>query len=163
MKNINENGQALFEFIIFIPFILLLLSLLISIAGSINGSINQQKVTRSYFYFLAKGNSMLPSQDDLINLRNKGIRRVGAYSIGWRHHSVSNEPVTTCYKLSKFLGSDDGETCDTPLGKKSETRFVRVMTAYGVCSTTYDINSGSGKFDKSSLISGSIGGTCILE
>ena len=44
----NRKGQAIFEFIIFLPILLILYGVLVSVSSAINGSINQQKATRGF-------------------------------------------------------------------------------------------------------------------
>ena len=47
----KQQGQALVEFIIFLPFMLMMYTVVITLGDAINGSINQQKATRAYFYY----------------------------------------------------------------------------------------------------------------
>ncbi|MEK6626332.1 MAG: hypothetical protein AABY86_15285, partial [Bdellovibrionota bacterium] len=69
----NTRGQALFEFIIFAPLFLGLMSLMISISASINGGINQQKALRGYYYNVLKGNSIIESNFDIESLSGMEI------------------------------------------------------------------------------------------
>ncbi|MBP9673842.1 MAG: hypothetical protein KBD63_02005 [Bacteriovoracaceae bacterium] len=143
MRKTQENGQALFEFIIFLPFMLLLYAILLSIGGAINGSLNQQKAVRGYFYSRIKHNSFLPTPTDLSELVVS--TKVGMSFIGWREYSDGLVPVAPCYKLMPLGGalSSGTEKCDnTYSGNQRTTQFIRVKTAYGVCSATYRVYSG---------------------
>jgi hypothetical protein len=66
-KKLDQRGQALIELIIFLPLIFTLYGLIGGFANAINGSINQQKITRSYFYFRAQNSSNLVGPQ-IINL-----------------------------------------------------------------------------------------------
>ena len=59
--SLKEEGQAIFELLVFLPVFLFLFVVIYNIGNSINISINQQKATRRYFYYIQKGNSFLPS------------------------------------------------------------------------------------------------------
>jgi hypothetical protein len=148
-KKLKDDGQALFEFIVFLPFLIYLFTLMVTISNSINASINQQKATRGYFYYLMKGNSMAPTRSDLRDYRTRGITGlVGITAIGWREKSEGDESVAPCFKFSTLFspssesGIDENETCDTPSGGKV-SQFVRVYTLYGVCGATYSALDGA--------------------
>jgi hypothetical protein len=49
-KFLNQEGQAVFELLIFLPFLLFLYTIYYTAGNAINGSINQQKAVRGYFY-----------------------------------------------------------------------------------------------------------------
>ena len=68
----NSEGQAIFELILFMPFLVYFVTLLFTAGNSINGSINQQKAVRGYFYHLLKGNSNLPVKLDLDAFKSAG-------------------------------------------------------------------------------------------
>jgi hypothetical protein len=150
MENIKkQNGQALFEFIFFMPFMLLLVTLFLTFGGAINGSINQQKATRGYFYALAMNNSTTPTLDILDSL--KGLDSIGSSVIGWTREEVNAgkpNPVAPCYKLSTFMTSGPGDKCDDPRDPATRaTNFVRVYTAYGVCGAGYRKENGNFVYD----------------
>ena len=138
-KNLNnEKGQAIFEFILFLPFLILLFTIMSTVGNSINGSINQQKATRAYFFNLTKGNSFVPNRKDLTNYKNVGNFNVGMAGLGWIKRLENRNPVAPCYKLNTFYGSEDGpESCDEPTTAASTTRFIKVFTYFGLCGESY--------------------------
>lgn len=131
----NEDGQAIFEFIIFLPFFIFFFTIMITIGNAINGSINQQKATRRYFYYLIKGNSRAPDLTDLDAFANLNL--VGQSSVGWREKSKNKTSFGTCYRFQTLFSGDEGETCDEPLDGENRSRFVRVFTFYGICGDSY--------------------------
>ena len=138
-QRLDKNGQALFEFIIFLPFYIIMLSIMISIAGSINGSINQQKATRGYFYSRIASNSTIPKKSDLQAWADSGRESAGVFVIGWKDKDVDDEPIAPCYKINTMVTSSD-ETCDQKVKQEDGaqvTKFIKAKTVYGVCSTTY--------------------------
>ncbi len=151
MKNININkkkneGQALFEFIFFLPIMAAFLFLLFSVGNSINGSINQQKVSRSYFYARIKNNSMIPlvesNQDMAVNL---SFNSIGMFYIGWkeRFNTASNGedgiPMAPCYKMHVPLKNFEQECEDYD---SQAINYIRVGTVYGACGATFvNVNS----------------------
>ncbi len=139
-KETAQTGQALFEMLLFFPFMLILYSVIMSMGGAINGSINQQKVARAYFYSQVKNNSHIPAASDLDNLSISS--HVGAFFIGWREYSDGLVPVAPCYKVSPFVRASTSEDCDQSR-EQSTTSFIRVKTAYGVCSATYSLQEGT--------------------
>lgn len=136
----GERGQSIFEFIVYLPFLLVFFNIFVSVSGSINGSINQLKATRGYFFHLLKGNPNLPSKNDLNELSVKsGINNVSMFPIGWREkESGQNNSFLTCYKIRPFVARDLNESCDKSSGAgQQETFLVRVGTMYTVCSGNY--------------------------
>lgn len=136
----NEDGQALFEFVVFLPLVLVLSGLLIVTGNSINASINQQKATRGYFYFYIQNNSRLPNKKDLENWHGSiGLNNIGHFSLGWSEKLASGStPFTTCFKYNALFGDiKDDETCDEPDLEEAATSYIRPATAYGVCSESY--------------------------
>jgi hypothetical protein len=143
----NQKGQALVEFMLFLPFMLMLYSTVSSIGNAINGSINQQKITRAYFYYRAQNNSMLPKPT-----RGGGGSNHTAWSLfgmeimGWREKfgggsGGDGTPVAPCYKFNLPLGDTEEDSCEE--GYQTETtQYIRVGTVYGVCATTYANDSG---------------------
>ncbi|ATH06545.1 hypothetical protein BIY24_00880 [Halobacteriovorax marinus] len=139
-KNIlrNEEGQAIFEFVLFLPFIIFLYTVLINITNSINGSINQQKATRGYFYRLVKHDSRTPNRVDIEFLLGSGINVMGASSVGWRRKSVGDtQSFGTCYKFMNFFGNETDEECDESRVGEVTSNFIKLFTFYGVCGETY--------------------------
>ena len=133
--SININGQALFEFLIFTPLFLGLMSIMISISSSINGGINQQKAVRGYYYNVLKGNSIIESSFDLAAL-DAPISTIGFFALGYQEHANGPTPYAPCYKLHMF-GPKDGETCDNAQTADGKTEFIRVLTMYGLCGATF--------------------------
>ncbi len=136
-KNNNDSGQAIFEFLIFIPFLMLAFSLLTTFGNSLNGSINQQKATRRYFYYLLSGNSTAPVSTDLIRWKNTGLMNAGMSSVGWREKSQDQVSWGNCYATTSLLRKNDEETCEAPKVGETGTDFIRVFTFYGICGESY--------------------------
>lgn len=135
-KKTNQSGQALIELIIFLPLIFAIYSMISGFAGAINGSINQQKFTRSYFYFRVQHNSTLPKPDEARVFQSWG--KFGMYMIGWKELFRSNEPYMPCYRISRAVPSN--ETNCGPYSNEN-TQLIRVGTVYGMCGTTYGRNN----------------------
>ena len=140
----NQKGQALFEMIIFIPFLIFLYTIYSTTGNSISSSINQQKAVRGYFYSLNKGNSYLNTLDDLDRFRTKSIRMVGFSAIGWREKSKNSgdQSFAPCFKFSSMLKNGSTEECDdgtreTDADGGPSTRIIRIFTYYGVCGPVY--------------------------
>ena len=133
----NQKGQSTFEFIMFLPFMLMTLTITISLADSINGSINQQKVARGYFHALALGNSYLPRKE----LIQPAWGQVGMFYIGWKRifegGGGSGVPVAPCYGLVSIFPPENADECEESLSGATTTQHVRIQTAYGLCTTTY--------------------------
>ena len=136
----NESGQALFELMIFMPFLIYFFTLIINIGNSINASINQQKVVRSYFHHRASGNSNLPTKQYLNRLNN--IQEIGMDFVGWQVKAGGDggeTPIAPCFKLGSLFGDGGSETCEdkgTATGE-NKSNFIRIYTAYGICSASY--------------------------
>lgn len=130
----NQKGQALIELIIFLPLMFMLYSVISGYANAINGSINQQKVTRSYFYFRAQNNSTLPKPDPDEGWRN--WTRFGMFFIGWKESFNGRTPVLPCYKVSIPIGAAPGDVCAEKY-TTGTTQWIRVGTVYGVCGATF--------------------------
>ncbi len=133
----NEDGQSLIEFMVFLPFLVMMYSVTVSLGSAINASINQQKATRGYTYYRLANNSMFPRPS-----RGNGSEATDAWSIfgthvvGWAEKLESNKPVAPCFKFILPLGdgaeTDCGESYTT-----NTTQFIRVKTVYGICGITY--------------------------
>ena len=137
----NEEGQAIFEFLAFMPFLVFLFVVMISVGNSINASINQQKFARRYFYYLLKGNSFFPDRFDLNNyMTEANAVSIGMASVGYRAKEDGSNPVAPCFKFISTFSSGTNDDCDTPV-TEGETNFVRVYTFYGACGATYTIDT----------------------
>ena len=139
----REDGQALMEFVIFIPFLIGLLSLMFTVAGAINGSINQQKSARGYFYHTIKGNSTLPLSRTVMNLKSIGMKGIGMFSIGWTDEIINgNQPVAPCYQVNSLMAGELDDECKEPYNHADQkSRFIKVFTMYGVCGNFYYITN----------------------
>ena len=142
-KRGDDRGQALFEFIIFLPFLLFFVTVMFTIGNAINGSINQQKAARRYFFYIYKGNSTIPDAGNLNILAEDGLQKVGAVSVGWREKDVGKDSFATCYRLATFLGKGDDDDCDKPSLDEGRSNFVRIFTMFGLCGETYRISDGT--------------------
>ena len=151
-----EDGQAIFEFLVFLP-LFIFLSLVIFVFGhAINVSINQQKVTRGYFYYVTANNSFAPGKSVLKTLNN--VDKVSQDSIGWREKVQNDTPFAECLALPTFLGGNKQDSdCDvpdiddgsgTPRFQFNKLKMIRIYTVYGTCTTTYVKNRGSGGVDE---------------
>lgn len=140
----SQSGQALFEFIIFVPLMLILLSLFMTINSAINASINQQKFTRGFFYHLIQNDSMMPNNSMLANIKGDGAQSASIFALGWQESKQGQTPIAPCFKIKTFFGNPGDEKC-TP-GEKSllSTQFIRVKTVYGICGETYNLGSAFG-------------------
>lgn len=143
----NEKGQSIFELIVFLPLLLVVLTMMITTGNAISSSINQLKVTRGYFYFLQRGNPTLQRHEFIReSSANNGITTIGFNAIGWRRADVvgSEESFSICYRYNSFLsnlGTDSN--CDEPsLSGEAKTPFIRMFTVYGLCSETYVSTDG---------------------
>ena len=135
----NQKGQALFEMIIFLPFMLFLYTIYYTIGNSISGSINQQKAVRSYFYQIVKGNSYMVTLSDLKGFSTSGLKKVGFNSVGWNERLADgNTSFAPCFKFSSLLKSNSSEKCDdSEREEEGSSRFIRLFTYYGVCGPSY--------------------------
>ena len=139
IKN-NQKGQALFEMILFLPFLLFLYTIFYTIGNSISGSINQQKAVRGYFYQLVKNNPNIVSLADLKEFKRNGLLNVGFFSIGWREHSdpSGKSSYGNCFKFASLLRNGTQEQCDDSIrDEANKSYYVRVFTVYGVCGPIY--------------------------
>lgn len=139
---LNQNGQAMIEFILFLPFMLMMYSVLLSLSNSINASINQQKITRGYFYYRLQNNSMFPRPRRVGAEAAAGWNSFGMQIMGWAERLEGGiTPVAPCYKFQLPIGTSEDDSCND--GYSGEmTQFVRVATVYGVCGATYVKESG---------------------
>ncbi len=137
----NQKGQALVELIIFLPLMFVFYSMISGFANAINGSINQQKFTRSYFYYRLQNNSTIPKPTGAVE---NGWQTFGMFFIGWRDRFDGNKPVAPCYQLTIPLSANQDDKCEDKYTNPS-TMFIRVETVYGVCGGTYE-NLGNKDF-----------------
>ena len=163
-KKRKDKGQSLFEFVVFLPFLLFVLVIMFTVGNAINGSINQQKATRRYFFYINKGNSTLPRSDYLRELAGDGLERVGAVSLGWREKSAAQDTAApayaTCYSLPTLFGKVDGDECDKP-SQDEGSNFIRIYTQFGLCGETY-AKSGDDTFIVDSL-GRARSGSCTIQ
>lgn len=137
----NNKGQALFEFIIFLPFVVVLFKMFLNIGGAINGSINQQKALRGYYFYLNRGNSYYPDQQTL-NVDLPSFSQVGFLAIGYSERLQSNiTPMAPCYKIEPFFGDDFDKCLEVPRENKSQ--FIKPKTMFGLCGAVFVNNSGT--------------------
>lgn len=138
-RKINtEKGQAVFEFLVFLPFLILLYILSVTVNGAINASINQEKITRGYLYARMKNNSTYPPPVLLIS----SVNRAGMYFLGWREKVFGDDyPVAPCFQIPVFGEATNKDTCIKG-GSETTTGFIRVETAYGVCGATWERDPG---------------------
>jgi len=154
-KNIfldDEKGQAIFEFVMFLPFIIFLFTVLVNLTNSINGSINQQKAVRGYFYRTLLHDSKAPNRIDIDFLSNKGINIIAPVTLGWAKKRIGeSQSFGTCYKFLSLFGASD-EECDESRTGETSSNFVKVFTFYGVCGSTYLRSDTSGFFEESHFL-----------
>ena len=136
----NKKGQSVFEFLVFVPFLLLLLQTFLKVGGAINGSINQQKHLRGYFYYKMKNNSYFPTVNDLEQLG--GMTQVGYSAFGWSEELVGGkQPKAPCYKLSSFFGEPIDSCGEVTEKSEGKSQFVRVYSVYGLCGGVYTMSN----------------------
>lgn len=145
-KNKNQKGQSLFEFLVFMPLLVMLMGVFYSFGSSISMSINQQKAVRGYFFHLLKGNSYGINFPDLAQLASQGTRKVGMFSIGWRIKDAGGgkNSFGSCFKVSNiFSGNDDEDCYGEARPVEGSSRFIRAFTAFGICSNSYVESGGN--------------------
>lgn len=140
-KNLKEErGQAIFEMLIFMPILILMYTIIFNVGNALNIAINQQKVLRRYYYYLIKGNSLIPTQDDLQE-RKENLSRMGMSVVGYADQKESDEdnapPIGSCFKFNTIAAGSSDETCVDVSDDENETIFVRVYSAYGICGENY--------------------------
>lgn len=140
----NQKGQAIFEMIMFLPFLFMLYSIFFNVGNAINGSINQQKATRGYFYQLAKNDAYIPIRSDLVSRTN--VSHIGFFMIGWREKTDGSdkENFSTCYSFNSLLFGGASEECDKREIADEDARasfIIKPATVYGVCGPTWTRNT----------------------
>lgn len=143
----NEDGQSIFELVLFLPIFLYLVVVLLNVGNSINASINQQKATRGYTHYLVKGNSYGFTSKEVAYYETGrgGIENLGAYIIGWRFKEgdSGNSSIGTYYNLPNVPFSGNArEDCSKPT-EGSKTHCIKVFTFYGLCGETYSRTADS--------------------
>lgn len=130
----NHKGQALFEFIAFMPFLLMLYSVTLTISNALNASINQQKSTRAYFFYINQNDSRFPSAD---RESNQPFTNFSMSIIGWANEFFEGEvPVAPCFKLNAPIGDIEDDECAASYSE-DKTQFIRVGTVFGICGASY--------------------------
>ena len=134
-KDHKQNGQALIEFVLFLPFMIMMYMAILTIGNSINASINQQKITRGYFYYRIANNSTIPRPRRGGDEPSAGWQTFGMQILGWADGFDGNQPLSPCFKFNIPFDGEE-EDCED---NYSETRsqFIRTQTVYGVCGATY--------------------------
>ena len=144
VKN-DQSGQALIELIIFLPLMFALYSMVTGFANAINGSINQQKITRSYFYYRVQNNSNVPKPD--LGNTYRTWRTFGMYFVGWKNFFEGEDnPVMPCYRISLPLTPNGNDKCGDKYTEQT-TQHIRVGTVYGICGATYSKLPSGGNDD----------------
>lgn len=138
----GEQGQALFELVLFLPIMIIMITFFITIGNAINGSINQQKITRAYFYYYLKEHSKGVLKKDIDSM---GTNAIGMMMLGWADYlQDSATPIASCYRMTSLFGDigSPGETC---LSKQDESisQYIKPKTVYGVCSANYERLGGT--------------------
>lgn len=133
----NQRGQALFEMILFLPFLMFLYTIYYSAGNSINGSINQQKAVRGYLFTLIKGNSYINSYTELSDLKQRGLTKIGFNSVGWKEDLQGETPIAPCFRFSSLLKNGSTEKCEEKREEENSSRFIRLFTYYGICGPYY--------------------------
>ncbi len=142
----DQEGQALIEFILFLPFMLMMYTVVASLGDAIYGSINQQKVTRAYFYYRLQNSSVINGPLRAGGaLVNESWGQFGHTFIGWSDYLRGETPIAACYKLNLPFEAASGDVCDQPYSTVT-TQFVRVATAYGMCGATFRKGDRPGEF-----------------
>jgi Flp pilus assembly protein TadG len=141
----KQKGQALIEFIVFLPFMLMMYTVVISLGDAIYGSINQQKATRSYFYYRLSNNSQISRpQRQGTDLVNAQWSMFGHFFVGWADYLLNSQPVAPCYRLNLPFAPSGSDTCEASY-TDTTTQFIRVATVYGVCGATM-VREDAGNF-----------------
>ena len=143
----NENGQAVFETLLFLPVLFYLAVVMIKVGNSINASINQQKATRGYTFYLLKGNSLGQRVSDLKYLETQasGIENASSFIIAWKINPDLEKFHGSYYKLPTFAGaSASDEDCLEDKIEDGVTSCIKVFTMFGVCGESYMLTPSEG-------------------
>lgn len=136
-KILKEDGQAIMEFVLFLPFMMMMYFSILSVGNAINGSINQQKAARGYFYYRMGNSSVMPKPRRDGFEPSDGWGTFGMQIMGWAERFQGDSPVAPCFKFQMPLGEiPDGDACENAYSG-NKTQFIRVQTVYGICGATY--------------------------
>lgn len=133
----DEKGQGLFEFLFFLPFMLMMYQIALSMGNAVNGSINQQKAARGYLFARIKNNSTIPTPE---HIKSALLSQYGLFFMGWAQtrDEGSGSVYAPCYPFKTMVKSS--ESCEDNYSGDS-TQNIRVETAFGVCPATYRIEN----------------------
>lgn len=138
-----QRGQALFELIVFLPVFLYMIKIVFDYGDALNNSINQIKVVRSYYHFTNANDSNLPNLKFSQDFVGKGIQSyIGSDAYSWSNEKTSSgvAAMGSCVKVFSFLGSGiTGDSCEAPQVEEAKTQFIRMYSAYGVCTGTWAV------------------------
>jgi hypothetical protein len=140
---LDEKGQGIIEFFLFLPFMVMMYSVLLSFSNAINASINQQKIARSYFYYRVQNNSMAPYPSRGGSEPSDAWSTFGMQIMGWAEsfEGGNNKPVAPCFRMRLPLGVAETDACEAAYDGDT-TQFIRVATVYGICGATWENQSG---------------------
>ena len=144
----RERGQAVIEFLIFFPLMLVLYFILITLGNAINSGINQQKIARGYLYNTIQNDSYGLSNNLLKIFYGDGVTKAGMFAIGWAEYMDGEVPIAPCFKLAPLTTRTENsdETCLTRADAKKTSKYIRLKTAYGICTESYIISNQVGGF-----------------
>ena len=139
----DERGQALVEFIVFLPFMLMMYTVVVSLGDAIHGSINQQKATRAYFYYRLQNNSQISKiQANGSGTPGSDLQFIGHNFVGWADYLEGEVPSLPCYKLNLPFAPAADDRCEDAYDSVT-TQFIRVGTVYGLCGASMEKIDGS--------------------
>ncbi|OIQ18548.1 MAG: hypothetical protein BM556_09850 [Bacteriovorax sp. MedPE-SWde] len=142
----NEEGQAIFEFVVFLPVMLYLLVMIIQVGNSVNASINQQKATRGYAFYLLKGNSLGNRLMDFTAYEGSAdaLTEVSSFIVGWRleQDSGGRNSYASYYQLPElpWVGGDPVDCRDPTDPGEGKSGCIKIFTMFGVCGETYTMH-----------------------
>lgn len=143
----NKRGQAFFEMIVFIPFMLYLFTLIVTFGNSVNGGINQNKLTRGAFYHLLSHNSMAPRSDFMSAFAAQGTNVVGMFVVGYREDRDGEQSIASCYRVNRVFGGNVDEECEDPPPSTEETNQIRIYTLYGLCTASFRMTGANPEYE----------------
>lgn len=136
----NEEGQALFEAMIFIPILLYLVVMMITIGNSINTAINHNKAARTYTFYIMRGNSDAVGKFD-INRLNGTLSELGNFMIGWSDEmggAGGESPIAPTFQIPTLPWAPAAEENCQDRGDPEDTTCIKVFTLFGVCGETFN-------------------------
>lgn len=140
-STLDQKGQAFFEMIMFVPFMIFLFSLIVTFGNSVNGAINQNKITRGFFFATTRNNSYGMNSNDLTLLKDRGVSITGLHVIGYRGKKEGEVSYGACYRINRFFGGKKEEECTDAINGANESSYVRLFTFYGVCAQAWKFSS----------------------